>query len=149
MTRIDFYLNADSKLHFACRIAAKALGQRLRIRIYSHNEIANRTIDSLMWSTPPTSFIPHCRHTNALASETPILIGGQEEPRFHTDLLVNLESTPPPQFERYARLVEIVSNDDEADQRFARDRYRYYKDRGYALVHHDLAHLGSGTRRER
>lgn len=77
------------------------------------------------------------------------MIGEQIEPTLHADLIINLEATPPPQFERYLRLVEIVSHDDEADQRSARDRYRYYKDRGYALMHHDLALVRSGTRSER
>jgi len=149
MTRIDFYLNAESKLHFACRIAAKALRQKLRINVYSCNELVTRSVDGLMWSTPPTSFLPHCLEKNPLSAETPIIIGEQQITRFHSDLLINLELTPPPQFERYVRLVEIVSRDDEIDQKSARDRYRFYKDRGYPLLHHDLTHFGPGTRSER
>jgi DNA polymerase-3 subunit chi len=44
----------------------------------------------------------------------------------------------PSTFSRYQRLVEIVSSD-EADRVQARDRYKFYRDRGYAIKTHDLS----------
>ena len=35
MTRIDFYRYAEDKLHFACRLAAKAYDKPARLVVYS------------------------------------------------------------------------------------------------------------------
>jgi DNA polymerase-3 subunit chi len=53
-------------------------------------------------------------------------------------VLVNLHSQPPPFFARFARLVEIVGADDEGIAA-GRERWRYYKSRGYELRQHSLA----------
>ena len=53
------------------------------------------------------------------------------------DVLLNLGSECPPFFERYARLLEIVGQDD-ADRSLGRGRFKFYKERGYAIGTHDL-----------
>ena len=42
-------------------------------------------------------------------------------------------------FSRFQRLIEIVSADDADDKQQARERFRYYRDRGYEIRTHDLA----------
>ncbi|MDR0479806.1 MAG: DNA polymerase III subunit chi, partial [Burkholderiaceae bacterium] len=42
-------------------------------------------------------------------------------------------------FECYARLIELVGQDDEADRAQARERWKHYAERGYAITRHDLA----------
>ncbi len=52
-------------------------------------------------------------------------------------MLVNLGATTPAFFSRFERLIEVVeANDDERAS--ARERWRFYKDRGYAVQGHDL-----------
>lgn len=145
MTRIDFYLNAPSRLHVACKIAAKAVGQNLRVVVMAPDEALAREIDRLMWTTPATGFLPHCFSTDPLASETPVVIARNGATLPHDDLLLNLGSNPPDAFSRFKRLVEIVSGDDDADKQAARQRFRFYKDRGYELHHHDLGTPGGSA----
>jgi DNA polymerase-3 subunit chi len=52
-------------------------------------------------------------------------------------VLVNLESTVPPWFGRFHRVAELVGGDDSA-RAAARERYRFYQDRGYTLNTHRL-----------
>ena len=47
-------------------------------------------------------------------------------------------SQVPAGFERFERLIELVGNVDD-DRAQARQRWRHYADRGYAITHHDLA----------
>jgi DNA polymerase-3 subunit chi len=143
MTRIDFYLNASHKLQIACRIAAKAVSQQMRILIMAPDEAVAREIDRLMWINPATGFLPHCMSTDKLAVETPVLIARSSEALPHDELLLNLGIQPPASFSRFRRLVEIVSHD-EVDKQLARERFRFYKDRGYELHHHDLAITADG-----
>ena len=145
MTQIDFYLNAASKLQVTCKIAEKAVRQRMKVLILVPDDIVARVLDKLLWTSPATGFLPHCMTTDSLARETPVLIGRNNDPQPHDELLINLGNTPPPLFSRFQRLIELVSIDDEADKLAARQRFRFYKDRGYKLSHHDLAHPGKGS----
>ena len=52
-------------------------------------------------------------------------------------VLVNLGGLVPAGFERFERLIEVVSNDEE-DRSLARGRWKHYVARGYAIVRHDL-----------
>ncbi len=54
------------------------------------------------------------------------------------DVLLNLGEDCPEFFERYDRLLEIVSQDD-TDRKTGRARYAWYRGRGYGIRNHDLA----------
>jgi DNA polymerase III subunit chi len=141
MTSIDFYFNADDRLQVACRLAAKALKQGSRMLIYAPDADTAGRLDTLMWTWPATGFVPHCRSQAPLAAETPVLIASGEETPEGCELLLNLGAECPPHFERFARLLEVVSVNDE-EKASGRSRYRFYKERGYAIASHDLAQAG-------
>jgi DNA polymerase III subunit chi len=141
MTSIDFYFNADDRLQVACRLAAKALKQGSRMLIYAPDADTAGRLDTLMWTWPATGFVPHCRSQAPLAAETAVLIASGEETPEGCELLLNLGAECPPHFERFARLLEVVSMSDE-EKASGRSRYRFYKERGYAIASHDLAQAG-------
>jgi len=60
------------------------------------------------------------------------------EPVVHEQLLINLNAQCPAVFSRFERVIEIVSTDD-ADRELARERYRFYRDRGYEIRNHDMS----------
>ena len=138
MTTIDFYFNAADRLQVACRLAGKALAQDKRVVIYAPQPELARKIDRLLWTWPAIAFLPHCMADDALAGETPVLIAAEAGSAPARDVLVNLAEDCPEFFERYDRLLEIVSQDD-ADKKTARARYAWYRDRGYGIRNHDLA----------
>ena len=148
MTRVDFYFNADSKLQLTCRIAAKAIRQQVRVLVYAPDDLVARTLNRLMWTMNPTGFLPHCLATDRIATATPIVIAADTNAVSHDDLLLNLDGRPPPTFARFQRLVEIVSRDDAMDIQSGRERFRYYKDQGYPIIHHDLSKQAVGTQHE-
>ncbi len=136
MTSIDFYFNAADRLQVACRLAAKALAERKRMVVYAPDADLASRVDRMMWTWPAISFVPHCPAEDPLAADTPILIARGEETPAGFSLLVNLSSAPPPHFARFERLFEIV---DEPEREAARERYRLYRSKGYAIANHDLA----------
>ena len=85
MTEILFYTFADDRLDVARRVAAKAYGQGKQVMIYAPDAAVADGIDRLLWTTPPLSFIPHCRDTDAQAAETPVLIGANPDALRHAD----------------------------------------------------------------
>ena len=142
MTSIDFYFNAGDKLEIACRLAGKALQQRKRVLIYAGGYESAQKIDRLLWTQQAVSFIPHCRADQAIAADTPVLIATAGEPASAAaascEVLLNIGADCPPQFERHERLLEIVSQED-ADRAAGRARFKFYRERGYAIRNHDLA----------
>ena len=138
MTRIDFYFEAEDKLQVACRLSAKAAQQKLRVLIYAPDEAQAQRIDKMLLTWQATGFLPHCMTHSPLATQTPILITHDPEDTPHDEVLLNLHCEWPPAFSRFQRLVEIVGRDDE-DRAAARERFRFYRDRGYEIVNHDLS----------
>jgi len=138
MTRVDFYFNAADKLQVACRLAGKAAAQGKRLLVFAPEPETAQRIDRLMWTWQATGFLPHCRAEDALAGVTPVLIALEADAALGCDVLLNLSAAPPPSFERFERLLEVVSADD-ADRQEARARYRFYRERGYGISDHDLA----------
>ena len=137
MTSVDFYFNAADKLQVACRLAGKAMAQRKRLLIYAPQADTAQRIDRLLWTWQATGFVPHCRCDHRLAPLTPVIVDHRGEPLIHDQVLVNLCDDTPPFFSRFQRLAEIVSTEDQ-DREAARSRFRFYRDRGYEIVTHQL-----------
>jgi DNA polymerase III subunit chi len=145
MTRVDFYVLEDqaaqARERFACRLVEKAW--RLKHTVYLHAATAEaaQKLDGLLWTFSDRSFLPHVLEgpdlDEALAAATPVRVGTGAEPGFDAELLVNLDEAVPLFFSRFDRVAEIVGG--SAEQRtVARDRFRFYRDRGYALETHRI-----------
>ncbi|GDX61062.1 MAG: DNA polymerase III subunit chi [Nitrosospira sp.] len=137
MTLIDFYSGVDDKLHTACRLSAKAVQQGLKVMIYTPDAQVTEQLDQLLWTFSSTSFIPHCRANDMLASKVPVVLSQQSEEFLHDDVLLNLNIDYPSFFSRFKRLIEIIGTTSE-DIQAARKRYRFYQDRGYEIRIHKL-----------
>ena len=138
MTQIDFYTHVENKLQTACALAAKALDKNVRLLILTPDAETTERVDKLLWTQSPIGFLPHCRGHHKLAPVTPIILDHVAEPVVHEQILVNLCAESPAVFSRFERLIEIVSLE-EADRDRARERYRFYKDRGYEIRTHNLS----------
>ncbi len=90
-------------------------------------------MDDLMWDYPKGRFIPHCEMSED-SSNCPIHLS-HAEPIFEEGLLINLAKDIPFFFARFDRVAEIIV---KSKVSAGRDRYKYYRDRGYPLHHHHL-----------
>ena len=138
MTTIDFYTHVADRLEVAARLVAKAFAQHGSVRVLTPDPGTTDALDRALWLKPPTAFLPHCRVDSALAGETPIWIDHVAEHAGPAVVLINLQPAPPSFFSRFERLAEIVGLDD-ADVAAGRERYRYYRERGYELRTHSLS----------
>ena len=141
MTQVDFYIlqneRPGARPLFTCRLTEKAYKQGHRVYINTASGQQLQQLDELLWTFRDGSFLPHAVY-DADASETPpILLGHAVEPEGPTDVLVNLSTELPTFFSRFSRVAELVGGaTDQLDA--ARERYRFYKDRGYTLNTHNL-----------
>lgn len=135
MTRIDFHSNVPNKIAYACRLVRKARNANFQVVILARDDAQLAELDAALWTFSEQDFLPHVMMDDALAAQTPILLTAtqaMEAP--HHQILINLSDTPPDHFARFERMFEVVSSD-EADKSSGRERYSYYKQRGYPLTH--------------
>ncbi len=137
MTKVDFYTGSTDKLRTACLLSHKAMQNGVRVLLHTPDEAATEALDKLLWHYPATAFIPHCRSHETAAQEMPAVVGHQGENFPHSELLISLHTACLPFFSRFERLIEIVGEDTE-DARLGRERYAFYRDRGYEMRHFDL-----------
>lgn len=138
MTQVDFYVQAGDKVNTAARLAIKAYQLGRRLTVYCTDAATAERFDRFLWTNPAIGFVPHCLSGDRLAAVTPVVIDRSGEDPQHDDVLINLDPGRPPYFSRFQRLIEIVAADD-GDRQRARERYKFYRDRGYAIANHDLA----------
>jgi len=119
----------------ACRIAEKAWRQKHKVHIHTASRVQSQKIDDLLWTFQEGSFIPHELGTEG-GELRPISISHESEPECH-DVLINLASEVPFFFSRFERVSEIIDQDPEC-QDSGRERYRFYRDRGYELDTHKI-----------
>lgn len=149
MTRVDFYvLENDAEqawAHFACRFVEKAWRLKHSVYLHTASSMEARRFDSLLWTWNDRSFLPHVLDAPdldaSLAAATPVRIGAGTQPGFEAQILVNLDSRVPLFFSRFERVAEIVGGG-AVQRETARERFRFYRDRGYALETH---RIGSST----
>ena len=139
MTRVDFYVvkssGADARLSVAARLTEKALGRGHRVFINCDSRDQLDTLDDYLWRFKPSSFVPHCPASRD--AEVQVVLGFDNAPGSHNDVLINLALAPPSFFARFERVAEVVTQDEDS-LRALRDAWRHYKDRGYPLTKHDL-----------
>lgn len=133
MTRVDFHFNAQDKLFYACRLLRKAWGTGARVVVTGQPALL-RELDVELWAFSALDFVPHCYRTDdhGLLARTPVVLADSARTTPHQQVLVNLGDEVPDGFERFERLIEVVTEDD-VDRQQARARWKHYKDRGYAV----------------
>jgi len=144
MTRVDFYLLGSAeeslRLGLVCRLAEKAVERGQALFVHGDDETLLTRLDEALWSFRPSAFVPH---RVLAADETPSGVDSDPvqlsigEPAGDRRLLINLAAEVPAFFSRFERTLEVV--DERPDVRESgRERYRFYRNRGYPLAHHRL-----------
>ena len=142
MTQVDFYVlqqeEAIVRLHYACRLAEKALHHGHHIVIAVDNESQASTLSDYLWSFKPESFLPHqLQHEEPQRSDTPIQVMWDQDRDEHHDILINLSEKIPEGFSRFKRVMEIVVQE-KTCLTLTRAHFQFYRDRGYPLKSHSI-----------
>ena len=142
MTRVDFYTGSADKLRTACQLCLKAMQHGLHTVISLPDQASCDTLDKLLWQYPDTAFIPHARCNTSTelrtgSPECPVVLSCGDDSFPHYDMLISLHDECMPFFSRFERVAEIVGTD-EKDSMLGRERFKFYRDRGYELRHFDL-----------
>lgn len=141
MTQVDFYILAEGargdRYQLACRLAEKALSRGHRVYIHTTSESESSKLDRLLWTYRDDGFLPHGLSGQVDASLNPVLIGHGSSAGDEHDVLINLAPEAPEFFSLFERVAEPIDHDD-AVKHAGRERYRFYRDRGYTLSNHQV-----------
>lgn len=140
MTDIAFHFNVAERTGYVCRLLRKALRQDARV-VVTGDAATLAALDRELWRFDPLEFVPHVKPAAgqpvpARLRDTPVWLVENPADGGHQDVLVNLGIDPPPGFERFARVIEVVSTDAD-DRSAARERWKMYASRGYAIQRHE------------
>ena len=138
MTQVFFYHGAADKIAAACALLSGAYAKKKPVLVYALENAVASSVDRMLWTHSALSFVPHCRADSPLAAETPILITDKLESIAQDERLMNLSQEIPPGFSRFESLIEVVGREED-DRAAARDRVKFYKDRGYEVRYFDLS----------
>ena len=141
MTQVDFYVLDEratgNRFTLACRLSEKIYHQGRRIYIHTASDEETRHMDRLLWTFRQGSFIPHGTSGQCDPAVTPVIIGHQDDAGDEHDVLVNLSPAVPGFFSRFERVAELIDKEPQVVSA-GRERFRFYRDRGYPLNKHDI-----------
>jgi DNA polymerase-3 subunit chi len=138
---VDFYILPDGdearRQTYLCRLVDKAY--RLGHWVWIHTSATDHAaaLDERLWTFSQGSFVPPERATTA-EPDCPVVLGEDLVPTTERALLVSEGSEIPAFVDRFARVAEVVNQDDGVRRR-SRERYAFYRDRGYELHHHRVS----------
>ena len=142
MTKIDFYVlsgeGRQAREAMACRLIDKIYQLDHQVFVVTESQQDAQRIDDMLWTFRPGSFIPHCIDGTNQAAHPPIIIGFIDKAPEMGDVLLNLTHEVPLFFSQFDRVAELVTAD-ENSRALSRNRFKFYKDRGYELTTHEMA----------
>jgi len=123
---------------YACRLLRKAVGNGASVVVTGSSDTLQQ-LDLALWTFSSTDFVPHCHMDSdaGVVAASPILLAPSLEAVPQRKVLLNLGESVPDGFERFERVIEVVSLDQQ-DRQLARARWKQYTDRGHAITRHDL-----------
>ncbi len=140
MTEVAFHFNMPDKTQHVCRLLRKATAQGARVSVCGPQALLGE-LDKALWSFSAVDFVPHCLVDSPVEvlSASPVVLGmSGSGSSLHHDVLLNLDAEVPAGFERFSRVIEVVGADAQ-ERSQSRLRWKYYQQRGYPIVQHDLA----------
>jgi DNA polymerase-3 subunit chi len=141
MTEVSFHFNVSSPTGYACRLLRKALRRGSSVAV-TGPQATLVELDRELWAFDAAEFVPHAWAADVdavperLRAGTVWLAAEPLEAPLH-DALVNLGESAPKGFESFRRLIEVVATG-EAERSAARERWKGYARRGYAIERHEV-----------
>jgi DNA polymerase-3 subunit chi len=139
MTEVTFHFNAPDKVGHACRLLRKAVASGAKV-VVTGDAALLRELDVALWTFAPLEFVPHCLNgasAPGVLAASPVVLADSARSAPHQHVLVNLGAGVPEGFERFERLIEVVTGQED-DRQQGRRRWKHYADRGYAVKGEDL-----------
>lgn len=126
MTRIEFFIlldtEQDDKIAYGQRLVLQSLARGQSVHV--HTACASDTRAMIL-------------EFQQVENADRLSVDHKGEPEADPQVLINLAAEVPYFFSRFDVTYEVV-HDEARARAMARERYRYYQERGYPLFHHEI-----------
>lgn len=124
--------NSDLLLtHHVCMQAAYYYRNNQKVYIYTKDQAEAHSIDEMLWSFEPESFVAHNLVGEGPRGGSPVEISWQN-PTSRRPVLINLSDTVPNFANQFTTVIDFVPTNNILKQQ-ARDRYRTCKQWGFLV----------------
>jgi DNA polymerase-3 subunit chi len=143
MTEVSFHFNVADRTDYTCRLVRKATRAGASVVMVGPAP-ALQHFDRALWTFDDLEFIAHVMPKSGepiaerLRVATKVWLLQDATTALEHDVLINLGGDAPAGFESFAKVIEIVTPDDD-DRGAARRRWKHYESRGYAIGQHNRA----------
>ena len=136
MTDIGFYHLTRTPLENALpQLLEKALESGKKVVVRGGTEERINFLNLAIWTSDPTSFLPHGSEKEGMAEKQPIwLTAGQDNPN-KAEILILTDGVKSEDFRVFERCLEIFDGRDEESVVLARIRWKVYKEAGCTLTY--------------
>ena len=139
MTNVQFIFNVKDKSLLLHRLLLKNIQKKKTSLVFCGDQSEILALSKNLWANSEINFLPHS--VNKLY-ENEMIVLSDDRIDFMDDTLINFSSSIINGFNRYLKLIELVT-DDEKTKVKARDRFKFYKDCGYKLNSVDAKQLSA------
>mgnify|MGYP001348980246 CR=1 FL=1 len=136
---IQFYHLLTQPIEVALpRLMAKAYEAGLPSLIKCRDAMQVKRFDEKLWTYDPDSFLPHGGANEAQAEQQPILLSTELSRANAASFVIITDGTRPEAevLEGVTRLADMFDGGDDSAVKAARERWKYYKEQGYALSYY-------------
>ena len=138
MTKVEFYILENERPKAVFKLATELIGQAYKKnkRVFVHTETQRDAeyLDEMLWTEDANSFLPHLISGEASGLLPPIQIGFGQEPSIRPDVLLLAQGIP--RFHgQFETVIEFAHGDEDSKDK-ARQRFKFYRERGYPLQHY-------------
>jgi DNA polymerase III subunit chi len=143
MPRVDFYVLSEvgtqAQHRYACKLAEQAFEAGTRTYLRTASPAESVALDELLWTYSDRAFLPHEIAGTGGPSHALVtaVIGNDVAPAGFRKLLINTAADMPADADEFEQIAEVVDADPGRKQ-LARDRFRQYRERGWALESHNV-----------
>lgn len=145
MSRVDVAYGVEHRLKQACQTVYKHFLAGRKVWVYSSDAKRLAAFSKGLWEVESTAFVPHS-YLGQEGEKVPVYLCDTlpdealnqfVQAEGDTPWLLNLDLACPPDYHRFERILEIVSNHPE-DKSLAKERIRMYKQHQQQVVYHNL-----------
>lgn len=129
MTNVQFIFNVKDKSLLLHRLLLKNIQKKKTSLVFCGDQSEILALSKNLWANSEINFLPHS--VNKLY-ENEMIVLSDDRIDFMDDTLINFSSSIINGFNRYLKLIELVTEDEKTKEK-ARDRFKFYKDYGYKV----------------
>ena len=129
MTNVQFIFNVKDKSVLLHSLLLQNLQKKKASLVFCEDQSETKALSENLWSSSGINFLPHIVNK---PYENEMIVLSNDRIDWMDDVLINFSSSMIDGFNRYLKLIELVSDDEKTKEK-ARNRFKFYKDCGYKV----------------